>query len=119
MVFLNRIKVFFLKVFAYVKNYLYISGVVAILILSILLFMNKKKINRLKVDVELLKAKLKVETLALENCVSLSKVETLKEKDEKIRKELKEVEDRLIKVAAEVEMTPEEILNAFKKIYGK
>jgi len=114
-----KIKLWAVKSWIFVKNYAAVSCLVALVIMAILLVRDKKVIQSLKADIEILKAKSKIEKLATENNVSVNNIEKLKEKDEQLKKEIKAIEESIVKVAKDSEMTTQEIVDALNKIYGK
>lgn len=86
-----------------------------ILLSSLIFFYQQRKIKQLQIELAILKAKLKLERLALENETSVNTIADLKEKDKKIEEELKKIEESL-KIDLPDDMTEEDIIKKFKEL---
>lgn len=115
----SAIKTFFGKSWKWLKvNWKWVligAATVGVVILTIIWFKRNKQIEDLKYKVALLKAKLKLESLAAKNGVLLEDLKKLQEKDKKIKEEIDKIELDLVDRIPN-EMTAEEIAQRFRDL---
>lgn len=115
----TAIKIFFGKAFKWIKvNWkwlLFGLAMVGVTLLALLWRKKNKKIQSLKNEVALLRAKLKLEALAAKNEVLLENLEDLKNKEETVKEEIEAIESELIESIPE-DMSTEEIVSRFRDL---
>lgn len=106
------------KAFVWVKlNIKWIALILCIIFVSVLLLIARrrgKKIDSLLTELSALKAKVKVEKLAAKNDVLVEDLSELKEKDEKVRKEIEKIEASLKEDLGN--LSAKEIAEKFKEL---
>lgn len=96
------------------KWILLILGSLLLSIISIGWYRNKRKIEKLKNEVYILQAKLKIEKLSVRNDVLIEDLVGLKEKEGPIKEALEKIENKLNEKVPD--MTIEELAKRFQKI---
>lgn len=96
------------------KWILLILGSLLLSIIGIGWYRNKRKIEKLKNEVYILQAKLKIEKLSVRNDVLIEDLAELKEKEGPIKEALEKIEKKLNEKVPD--MTIEELAKRFQKI---
>lgn len=96
------------------KWVLLIAGSALLAIIGVGWYRNKRKIEKLKNEVYILQAKLKIEKLAVRHDVMIEDLNELKEKEGPIKEELTKIEKKLNEKVPD--MTIEELAKRFQKI---
>lgn len=105
------------RVFAWIKaNAAILLLSVGLLTISILIFCyDRRKIKELQLELNILKTKLKLEKLAVENAVEVEKLDELKEQDKKLQEQVQKIKEDLKQTLPE-DMSEEEIAKMFAEL---
>jgi len=115
---MQKIKSTFLLVMGKCKDYALVILVVALSVMGVLLFRNKKSMDTMKNEIEILRAKYQIEKLAAEKAVLVADLQKMKHEDSEIGKAIKAIEEKT-KAALSQDLTTEEIITLIERIYGK